>query len=169
MGSAVIEIAAVAFEPISGGKVRNGDAFSAAVAYQDGLGGVDHGVLAAMIGDKRFSGLSVALREEAGLAGSVLEAFTAWPSQALGISWEAVGGVWAEDAVGTLGDLRRLFEVHSRPVPWGERVERSADTIYSLTGGEPTVDTSGLDLCRALSGAEIMIARIQTAHRNAGA
>ncbi len=140
----VIQIGAVLFEPVSGGKVLNGKAFDRHVLVQDGSGTIDHGTLCFWLAEKSAARMGKALSERAVFLGRALEELVAWPMETHGLSWEAVEGVWAKPADFDLPILKSAFAQFGMDVPWDRRTTRCVNTLFSLVGGTPEVDWTGL-------------------------
>ncbi len=141
--AAIIQVGAVLFEPVSGGKLLNHKGFNRHVLVQDGSGTIDHGTLCFWLTEHSAMRMGEALSDRAEPLATVLQALVEWPFEAHGLSWEAVGGVWAKPADFDLPILKSAFARVGRDVPWDRRAARDVRTLFSLAGGEPDIDWTG--------------------------
>lgn len=141
--AAIIQIGAVLFEPVSGGKVLNGKGFNYHVLLQDGMGTVDHGTLCFWLQEKSAAKMGVELSMNAFPLEHVLHNFLAWPKEAHDLSWESINGVWAQPSNFDLPILRSAFARVGMDPPWDRRATRDAYTLYALAGGRPEIDRVG--------------------------
>lgn len=161
--AAIIQIGAVLFEPVSGGKVLNGKGFRQNVLLQDGSGTIDHSTVAWWLAEKSAAKMGRLMDEYSVPLGEALAAFVAWPTEVHDLSWEAVGGVWAKPADFDLPILRSAFARIGFDVPWDRRCTRDARTLFALTGGEPDVDRTGFTAHDALDDAVGQALQVQKA------
>lgn len=141
--AAIIQIGAVLFEPVSGGKILNGKGFNQHVLVQDGIGTMDHSTIAWWLTEASAKKMGMAMMEQALPINNVLQQFHEWPA-VHGLTWEAITGVWAMPADFDLPILKSAFNSLGGDVPWNRRATRDARTLFSLVGGPPAVDWTGM-------------------------
>ena len=66
-----------------------------------------------------------------------------WPERSLGLSWDAIGGVWSKGMLDHM-TLGSAFARHGTVPPWSHWVAYDLRTLFFTSGGEPTVDWTGL-------------------------
>lgn len=162
--AAMVQIGAVAFEPIGGGKIRNGagEVFSCMVDADDAL---DLGATVTM-GTLRFwlnesqearsrvfgpknldlSNGPVFEGQPFGSTDQALRWLLEWPSAALGMNWDDFGGVWANGPTFDLSILEGHFDRFGITCPWHFSAPRDLRTLLKLprVGGWPErMDTTG--------------------------
>lgn len=142
--AAIIQIGAVLFEPVSGGKILNGKGFNQYVQVQDNAGTVDHGTVAFWLQEASAKKMGKALEKEATSLATVLENFVLWPIALAGLDWKAVGGVWANPSDFDLPILKSAYARFGQDVPWDRRATRDARTLFELVGGRPEIDWTGM-------------------------
>lgn len=142
--AAIIQIGAVLFEPVSGGKILNGKGFNKHVLVQDGTGTVDHGTIAFWLQEASAKKMGEALEKRADSLHEVLEAFTSWPELEADLDWKTVGGVWANPSDFDLPILKSAYARFGSDVPWDRRATRDARTLFELVGGRPEIDWTGM-------------------------
>ncbi len=143
LDAAIIQIGAVMFEARSGGRMLNGQGFNRHVLLQDGQGTLDHSTLCFWLREASAAKMGKALSEDALPLSIVLREFKDWPEKC-GTTWGAVEGVWAMPADFDLPILKSAFARLWGDVPWDRRDTRCARTLFSLVGGKPTIDWTGM-------------------------
>lgn len=162
--AAVVQIGAVVFEPLGGGKIRNGagEVFSCMVDADDAL---DRGASVSM-GTVRFwmnesqearkrvfgpKNLSLAdgpvyEGQAFGSTAQALQWLIDWPQAALGMAWEDFGGVWANGPTFDVAILEGHYARFGLDAPWHFSAPRDLRTLLKLprVGGWPEkMDTTG--------------------------
>lgn len=160
--AAIIQVGAVMFEPVSGGKILNNKAFDRHVLIQDGSGTVDHGTLCFWLTEKSAPEMGKALTERAVFLGQVLQDFLVWPGEH-DLTWEAIEGVWAMPSDFDLPILRSAFAFFGMDAPWDRRCTRDARTLFSLVGGAPEIDWTGMTHHNAVDDAVGQAMQVQKA------
>lgn len=150
------------FEPVSGGKVMNGTGFNRHALVQDGQGTMDHSTLAWWLGEASAKKMSKAMIEQALPIADVLQQFVDWPAD-LGLTWGAINGVWAMPSDFDLPILKSAFTRLGGDVPWDRRATRDARTLFSLIGGPPAIDWTGMTHHDALDDAVGQAMQVQIA------
>ena len=141
--AAIIQIGAVLFEPLFGGKILNGKGFNRHVLVQDGGGTIDHGTVCFWLAEKSAAKMAEELSTKADFLGHVLQAFVDWPVKAHDLSWEAITGVWASPSDFDIPIMKSAFARTGMSVPWDRRATRDARTLFNLVGGRPEIDWAG--------------------------
>jgi len=162
--AAVVQIGAVVFEPLGGGKIRNGagEVFSCMVDADDALARgatVTMGTLRFWMNEsqearKRVFGpknldLSYGPSFEGQAFGSTYQALQwlhQWPQAALGMNWEDFGGVWANGPTFDVSIIEGHYDRFGLPTPWHFSAPRDLRTLLKLprVGGWPEkMDTTG--------------------------
>lgn len=136
----IIQIGAVLFEPVSGGKILNGKGFNRHVLVQDGSGSIDHGTLCFWLTENSAAKMGHELSTVADPLAEVLQAFVEWPMEAHELSWEAITGMWAAPSDFDLPILKSAYAKLGMDVPWDRRVTRDARTCsqWSVAGQRST-------------------------------
>lgn len=160
--AAIIQIGAVLFEPVHGGKILNDQPFNQYVAIQDGTGSIDHDTLVWWLRQPNAKTLADGL-ENANPLATVLENFIEFPQQIPGLSWETIGGVWAKPSTFDLAVLSSAFSKFGEEPPWEHWKTRCAKTVFELVGGTPKVDETGLQSHDALDDAVKQAMQLQKA------
>lgn len=142
--AAIVQIGAVLFEPVSGGKVRNDRPFNRHVLVQDGAGSIDNGTLAWWLQQPNARDMGKALEADAVPLAQALQDLVEWPMKAMELEWSAIGGVWAKPADFDLAILKTAFARFGTTPPWDRRATRCARTLFEVSGGEPSIDWTGL-------------------------
>jgi len=161
--AAIIQIGAVLFEPVSGGKVLNDKGFNRHVLIQDGTGTIDHSTVAWWMQEKSVNKMGEALATKAIGLGAALEDLVAWPVKVGVSSWEVIEGVWANPVDFDLPILRSAFAKFSASPPWDRHASRDARTLFQLVGGRPDVDMTGFTYHDALDDAVVQAMAVQKA------
>jgi exodeoxyribonuclease VIII len=163
----IVQIGAVAFEAQHRGRVFNGKGFNRFTMVQEGAGTVDHGTLGFWIEQvaKNPSHPIVNGMAEAVPLRSALVDLLSWPGEVFeGSTWANVRTVWAKPSNFDLSVLASAFaNVLGVDPPWDHRSTRCARTLFHLTGGEPTVDWTGLVPHDALDDAIGQAMQVQVA------
>lgn len=165
--AAIVQIGAVLFEAKGRGKVRNDKPFSCYVAVQDGGGSIDNGTLAWWFRQPHVATLGDGLETAVTLA-EALKSFVEWPTEALGIEWQDVEGVWGKPSNFDIPVLQSAFARFGMPPPWDHRITRDARTLFALTGGAPEIDWTGLQPHHAFDDALGQAMQVQMAMASAG-
>ncbi|KFH18470.1 3'-5' exoribonuclease [Brucella abortus] len=160
--AAIIQVGAVLFEPVSGGKLLNHVGFNHHVLIQDGSGSIDHGTVCFWLAEKSAKAMGEALGSKAQPLAQVLQEFVDWPQQAHGLGWDAIGGVWAKPSNFDLPILQSAFARFGMPAPWDHRATRCARTLFSITG-TPEIDWTGFVNHDALDDATGQAMQVQKA------
>jgi len=141
--AALLQIAAVAFEPVNGGKVLNKQVFNQYVKpHQEAT--VDAGTLGFWLSQSEAArknlvgGLKRARAEQ-----GVLLDFINWPAQ-MDLSWNNIGGVWSHGSTADLTWLMSAFVRNNYLVPWHYRAPRDTRTLFEIVGGQPKVNDNTL-------------------------
>lgn len=142
--AAIIQIGAVLFEPVSGGKILNDKPFRRFTLVQDGQGVIDNGTLAWWLQQPYAAQMGKALDTQGVLLADALIDFANWPMQACGLSWDAIGGLWAKPSNFDIAVLHSAFARNGMSPPWDHRLPRCARTVFETTGGAPDIDWTGL-------------------------
>ncbi len=161
--AAIIQIGAVLFEPVYGGKVLNGQGFNKHVLLQDSSGSIDHGTLCFWLTEKSAHKMGTALGNEAVHLAVALDELVHWPYRSYGLSWEAIGGVWALPSDFDIPILKSAFNWIGRDVPWDRRATRDARTLFEIMGGRPEIDWTGMTPHDALDDAIGQAQQVQKA------
>lgn len=144
--AAVVQVAAVAFEPFNRGKVRNDVPFNEYVLVQDGEGSIDNGTLSWWLQQPGAKKLGKALADGTAKPLSiVLAELRYWPEKALGLHWGSFGAVWAKGSHFDLAILHSAYARHGQEPPWHYRAPRDLRTLFEVCGGEPQIDWTGLE------------------------
>lgn len=141
--AAIIQIGAVLFEPLFGGKILNGKGFNRHVLVQDDQGTVDHGTLCFWLQERSAAKMGEELSTRASHIAEVLLDFIDWPKGACDLSWDAIGGVWASPSDFDIPILKSAFARVGGNPPWDRRATRDARTLFNLVGGKPEIDWTG--------------------------
>ncbi len=142
--AAIIQIGAVLFEPVSGGKILDGKGFDKHVLLQDGGGSIDHGVVAFWFQEASVASMGKALSTRAFSLPEVLKKFVEWPAAVHDLSWEAIEGIWANPSDFDFPILKSAFARLGVDVPWDRRITRDARMLFTLVGGKPEIDWTGM-------------------------
>lgn len=161
--AAIIQVGAVLFEPVSGGKVLNNRGFNRYVLVQDGAGAIDHSTVAWWLQQPNARTMGKTLEEAAQPLAIVLDDLVRFPQEARDLSWEAIGGVWAKPSNFDLGVLASAFARFGAAPPWEHWKTMCARTLFNLVGGQPQVDETGLTRHDALDDAVIQAMAVQKA------
>lgn len=161
--AAIIQIGAVFFEPLSGGKVMNGKGFNRHVLVCDNGGTIDHGTLCFWLAEKSSGAMAEAMSTKADFLGRVLQEFTDWPAKQLDRDWEGIGSVWASPSDFDLPILKSAFARAGMSVPWDRRTTRDAHTLFALAGGKPEIDQTGFTEHDAFDDAVVQAMQVQKA------
>lgn len=163
--AAIIQIGAVLFEPVSGGKLRNvsHQGFNQHVLLQDAAGSVDHGTIAWWMQQQSVAKMGEAMETKALPLGDVLQNFISWPMESCELSWEAISGVWANPVDFDLPILRSAFALFGQDAPWDRRATRDARTLFQLVGGRPEIDMTGFTYHDAFDDAVVQAMAVQKA------
>ncbi|MEE8608949.1 MAG: 3'-5' exonuclease [Nitrospiraceae bacterium] len=161
--AAIIQIGAVMFEPVSGGRIHNGLGFNKHVLYQDGIGTVDHSTICFWLQEKSAGKMGNELSTLAEFMPDVLMAFEAWPKQTMDVDWDNIGRVWANPSDFDLPILKTAHVRVGRDVPWDRRATRDARTLFDLVGGKPDIDWTGMTPHDALDDAVGQAQQVQKA------
>ena len=163
--AAIIQIGAVLFEPVSGGKLLNMHAFNRYVLVQDGTGSIDHSTLCFWLAEKSAGAMGAALADHADHLGTVLSELEDWPMKVMDIPWSSIEGVWADPADFDFPILKSAFAVFGKGVPWDRRVTRCARTLYhTVCGGvKPEIDWIGFTHHNAMDDAVGQAMQVQKA------
>jgi exodeoxyribonuclease VIII len=161
--AAIIQVGAVLFDPNWGGRVYNDRGFNRHVLVQDGGGSIDHGTLCFWLQEAGGAAMGKDLSDRAEFLSDVLRAFVAWPKEAIGLDWSAVGGVWAMGADFDLAVLKSAFARFGMAVPWHYRAARCCRTLFALNGERPQIDWTGFRSHDALDDAVGQAMQVQKA------
>ncbi len=161
--AAIIQIGAVLFEPVSGGKILNGQGFKRYTLLQDGSGTIDHSTVAWWLQEASASKMGAALETEAVPLLQALDELDSFPMKAKGLSWEAIGGVWAAPSDFDIPILKSAYARFGLGVPWERRATRDARTLFSIVGGKPEIDWTGFTAHDALDDAIGQAMQVQKA------
>lgn len=143
--AAIVQIGAVLFEPVSGGKILNGQAFNHYVRLQDGAGTVDNGTVAWWLKQPKEARERLANgMEEGEVLTDVLAMLIDWPTLQMSIGWPSIQGVWANGAAFDVAVLTSAFAKIGCEPPWRYNAPRDLRTIFDLVGGPPEIDWTGL-------------------------
>jgi hypothetical protein len=156
----IVQLAAIPFEPRSGGKIYLDKAVNAYVLPQDGIGSIDASTLMFWLQEPSAKLLGAGLEKHGVPLAVALNQLILLPSM-MGLSWGDVEGVWAKPANFDLPILASAFAKCGNSVPWLHWTTRCARTLFELIGGEPQIDTTGLVKHNALHDAEMQILRLQ--------
>jgi len=159
----MIQLGAVLFEPVSGGKILNGKGFNRHILVQDGSGVIDHSTLCFWLTEKSAGKMGKELSEKADPLAEVLRDFVSWPFLAHQLNWEAIGGVWAMPSDFDLPIIKSAFARLGADVPWDRRKTRDARTLFDLVGGKPEIDWTGMIPHDALDDAVGQAQQVQIA------
>lgn len=160
--AAIIQIGAVLFEPVSGGRVLNNKGFNRHVLVQDGSGSIDHGTLCFWLAERSAAKMGEELSTKADPLHGVLMDFRQWPLKAHGLSWKMIDGVWAHPSDFDLPIMKSAFARSGMDVPWDRRATRDARTLFSLVGA-PEIDWTGFTAHDALDDAVGQAMQVQKA------
>ncbi len=164
--AAIMQIGAVFFEPVSGGKILNGDkAFNRFITFQDGVGSIDHGTLCFWLQEKSAARLGENLQKNSMTLAEALQEFMQWP-KTIDMTWENIQGVWAKPANFDLSIITSAFAKFGMQPPWDHRKTRCARTLFEITGGEPEIDWTGFVHHDALDDAVGQAMQVQKAIAN---
>lgn len=167
--SAILQVAAVAFEPRSGGRVHDTKAFNEYVDMDSCLSigmAAEHSTLCFWLRqnyDARTR-LAEGLETRAMPVHQVLTALEMWPQAAgLGSGWAVFDGVWAKPISFDLAILATAFRKCGMPAPWHYRSQLDLRTFYrSLMMEEPSMARHGTGH-DALDDCLYQITQLQTA------
>lgn len=170
--AAVVQIAAVLFEPVFGGKVRDGNQrFNCLVDPSDAISLGANVTMSTlkwwMDQDKETQRIFDWNHED---NANVPKASTEqallwlceWLPEATDHQWNQVR-VWANGIVFDLGILQRHFERFGIIQPWTYNAAMDMRTVLKLTGGWPKIDETGFTKHNALDDCMMQIAALQIA------
>lgn len=167
--SAILQVAAVAFEPRGGGRVHDTRAFNRYVDLDSCLDmrlAAEHSTLCFWLrqGDEARTRLAEGLETQASHLYEVLFGLVEWPkTSGLGGGWPAFTGVWAKPSSFDLPILTTAFRRFRMPVPWHYRTQLDVRSFYKGLGvDEPTIEQHGTAR-DALDDCLHQIAQLQTA------
>ncbi len=165
----IVQIAAVPFEPWSGGRVLVNKSFNCYVDPDTCFGGAYDGatILWWMTQDddarqKLVQGIKnngIPLME-------VLASFHDWPEQH-GFSWSSVSGVWCHGLSFDVPILDTAVRYFGHKLPWAYNKGRDTRTVYSLLGDPPKIDAGGVrhdalgDCIQQVSELQAVLGRLQ--------
>lgn len=142
--AAIIQIGAVLFEPVYGGKILNNKPFNKFTLLQDGQGTIDTSTFAWWLQQPHAPRVGKALEEQGVILADALSDFIKWPQEAHGLGWDAIGGIWAKPSNFDIAILHSAFARHGVEPPWDHRSTRCSRTLFETTGGAPEIDWTGL-------------------------
>jgi len=129
---------------------------------QDGGGSIDNGTLAWWLRQPNAAALGDGLETAIPLA-EALRLFVEWPTEALGIEWADVEGIWGKPSNFDVAVLQSAFARFGMLPPWDHRITRDARTLFALTGGAPEIDWTGLEAHKAFDDALGQAMQVQVA------
>lgn len=163
--AAVVQIGAVLFEPLGGGKIRNGagEVFSCMVDADDALArgatvtmstirfwmNEDKEARKRVFGPKNLDVKTNGPVHDGQAFGSTYQALQwlqEWPRAALGMEWEDFGGVWANGPTFDVSIIEGHYARFGLECPWHFSAPRCLRTLLKLprVGGWPEkMDTTG--------------------------
>ena len=160
----IIQVGAVAFEATGRGRVYNETPFNRHVLVQDGCGTVDHGTLCFWLQEASAGRMGKALSEHAVPLQQVLQELTEFPGRVReGATWADVEGVWSKPSSFDLPILASAYARFGAEPPWEHWKTRCARTLFSLTGGTPDVDQTGMVKHDAFDDALVEAMQVQAA------
>lgn len=159
----ILQIGAVLFEPVSGGKVLNGKGFNLFTKPNQSYGTVSPSTLAWWLQQSNAKTLGKALDNNAVELPDALVAFRDWPFQAHGLSWSAITGIWSNGANFDQPILQSAFETLGITTPWNFRASRCCRTLFNLVGGAPQIDWAGLQTHDAFDDCIGQVMQVQKA------
>ncbi len=136
----IIQIGAVLFEPVYGGKILNGKGFNRHVLVQDGTGSIDHSTICFWLTEKSAAKMGRELETKADPLAEVLKAFVEWPKTSHGLDWENINGIWANPSDFDFPVLKSAFAKLGVDAPWDRRATLCARTLFNMVGGKPDID-----------------------------
>lgn len=165
--AAILQIGAVMFEPVSGGKILTKEAFNMYVKPAKDAS-VSEGTFRWWLTQEHAARVRMVegLQSAQGEA-HVLEALVEWPTTSYKYTWEAISGVWANGAAFDIPLLQSAFYRQGFPTPWIYNTVRDTRTLFWLTE-YPQVDTTGFLKHDALDDAIIQAMQVQQAMRHLG-
>lgn len=161
--AAIIQIGAVLFEPVSGGKILNDKGFNSYTLIQDGAGSIDNSTLAWWLQEKSAAKMGAELEHKAVSLGEALKAFVEWPMNTKGIYWNDITGIWAKPADFDFPILRMAFNRFGLDAPWNRHATRCAKTLFHAVGKTPDIDWTGFIYHDALDDAIGQAMQVQKA------
>ncbi len=166
----IAQIAAVPFEPRSGGKVLVNKSFNHYVSPDTCFSGSYNGatVLWWMTqNDEARQKLVHGIKDKGIPLLDALAALYGWPEQH-GFSWDSVGGVWCQGLSFDVPILDTAARSFGRRLPWAYNKGRDTRTVYSLLGDPPKVDAGGIshdalgDCIQQVSELQAVLGRLQS-------
>jgi exodeoxyribonuclease VIII len=147
--SAMVQVAAVAFQPRSGGRVWEAEAFNQYVDLDSCLAIgmlVERDTVAWWLGQSDDARLRLAdgMHDDPTPLATVLSCLADWPKERMKVGWESVDGVWAKPTSFDLPILKTAYRRLGANVPWHYRSERDMRTALMLLGEGPPVSTGGV-------------------------
>lgn len=144
----IVQIAAVAFELRSGGKVYDTKAFNVYVDPQScanaGLT-YDGDTMLWWLeqNDAARKTLVRNVREQGLELHMALDALNKWPEQVLDTNWASIEGVWANGAPFDAPIIETAYRRYNERSPWSFRKVYDQRTAYLLLGGKPDIPDMG--------------------------
>lgn len=145
----IVQIAAVAFELRSGGKVLDTKAFN---VYVDPQSCANSGLT--FDGDTMLWWLQQSeaarkaivdgIEKEGVPLHEALDALNKWPEQVLDTNWASIEGVWANGAAFDAPILETAYRRYGERSPWKFRQVYDQRTAYLLLGGKPDIPDMGV-------------------------
>ncbi len=139
----ILQIGAVAFDPVSGGKIKTNQAFNEYVKVQDGAGTIDHSTLEFWMSQPNKHHMVEGMKKSRSFDEVCFDFFN-WPSQILGVEWWDIGGVWAKGPDFDLAIIKSAMAKIGFEPPWRYNVARDVRTFGWVVGGLPDIDRTGL-------------------------
>lgn len=162
----VIQIGAVAFEPISRGKIYQSQAFNRFVLPQDGFA-VDASTLAFWLQQQGAKYMGVSLESQGIPLATALDEFRIWPSvfgdADRDFTWADFGNVWCTAPILDFAALQHAYEVHGVDAPWTHRQLTCGRTLFHIVGEKPSIDWTGAKAHDALDDAIGQAQQVQIA------
>lgn len=161
----IIQIGAVIFEPVSGGKILADKGFNMFIE-PDGKYTIDKDTIIWWLQQPNAKKMGEALEEHAVSLWDALMLFEAWPIASHQISWDAIGHVWAKPASFDFPILEHAYRSNGhRSAPWAYNKTRDVRTVFDILNGgsDPEIDTTGFTLHNALDDAIIQAMQLQKA------
>lgn len=166
----IAQIAAIPFEPRSGGKVLVHKSFNRYVNLDTCFSGsYDGATVLWWMGqnDDARQKLVRGIKDNGVSLVDALAALHDWPEQH-GFGWDSVGGVWCHGLSFDVPILDTAVRSFGRRLPWAYNKGRDTRTVYSLLGDPPKTDAGGIwhdalgDCIQQISELQAVLGRLQS-------